>query len=118
MHHLHLIKGKAPQSVSTPRASRPEAQHLGLRNKDPKRSLVELPQLQASKSAERGTRDLRVCMHLHRAAPMPGRQAAAAVAAVVDDVLEAVHEEGDTAEADAEAETEGPGAVGGRGKIS
>lgn len=59
-----------------------------------------------------------MCVHLHRAAPMPGRQAAAAVAAVVDDVLEAGHEEGDAAEAGAHAETEGPGTVGGRRKIS
>lgn len=47
-------------------------------------------------------------MHLHSAAPMPGRESAAAVAAVVDDVLEAVHQEGNTAKADADAETEGP----------
>lgn len=67
---------------------------------------------------ERGTCGLRVGVHLHRAAPMPGRQAAAAVAAVVDDVLEAVHEEGDAAEADAEAETEGPGTVSRRWKVS
>lgn len=47
-------------------------------------------------------------MHLHGAAAMPSSESAAAVAAVVDDVLEAIHEEGDAAEADADAEAEGP----------
>jgi len=50
---------------------------------------------------------------------MPGSQSAAAVAAVVDDVLKAVHDEGDEAEAEAaDAETEGPGTIGRKTKIS
>ena len=49
-------------------------------------------------------------MHLGRTAAMPSRQQHAAAAALVRDVLEAVHDVGDAAQTAQAAETEGPGA--------
>jgi hypothetical protein len=50
-------------------------------------------------------------MHLRRTAAMPSRQQHAAAAALVRDVLEAVHDVRDAAQTAQAAETEGPGAV-------
>lgn len=48
-------------------------------------------------------------MHLSRAAAMPRREQYAAAAALVRDVLEAVHDVRNTAEAAQAAQAEGPG---------
>ena len=85
------------------------------KTKGKKHSVFEPPSLIHTPLAFRDGLSMRV--HLHGAAAVPGGESAAAVAAVVDDVLEAVHEEGDAAEADADAETEGPGAVGERTRL-
>ena len=53
-------------------------------------------------------------MNLDRTAPVPRRQPTSTVPTHVNDVLQAVHEEGDTAEAEADAEAQRPGTRSGR----
>jgi hypothetical protein len=50
-----------------------------------------------------------VDVHLGRAAAMPGRKQHAAAAALVRDILEAIHNVGDAAQETQTTEAEGPG---------
>lgn len=53
-------------------------------------------------------------MHLGRSAPVPGREQNTAAAALVRDILEAIHDVGNTSQTAEAAKTKSPGTEGGQ----